>query len=1057
MSSNNENQKRRPSESSEIEENKEVKPAFRSIKAFVISKSQKPDNIENNDIIVKSRNEKLLIKLLESPKKKELISNNFEMKESFHSNVSFEAEQNNSNTSLGSFDKKLQTSFEKIGNASKKLIDVVKTSITSIVESVLENQINELSPKVKSPFRTSTPSDRSLSEDFDNLEEEDISPVVDHDHVFLKSEINRLQTELEKGKKDNDFAVKNLKESLEDRDTKICFYENDMKKLQNRYLTKCEEIRNLMEKYERIEEDLYSENQRLLSTIDLKDLCYQKKINDLETQINESNGLYNNIFNRNIELEKEVELLSSKRKCPLDKQCKSEGNICERYKTHQSLNSCPIRKQEIDDYENLKRTSQLMQGEIERLKLNLIDEKDINDTNEIRIGKFQIEIEDLKKKIFESEFELTKLALQKQDLENKLKSTEDLIKKDQSFNESKIEKIVTENHTRISDMHIEIDKLRFEKSNFLNRISQMDEEIVSLKIEKEKNILKEAELALKIADLSEKKVKSATKEEEYINQINDLEMKITNFTRINEEITFMKENLEVELKLSTESKEKIEKQNEKLLSEKLTSEENNKKIEKEFKNSQDENQRKIVQMQKNIDSLTQQLNEYQRSDDTEKLKHEINKFKKNEKQSENKIALLEGSLEEMNKFREKNEKILTEKENNLILLNVENNDLKTKLEKSEDKLERTLSEKNELSEKLKIENEKIIGLTQSINEMKNIENNQQTEFESNCKRMQCEIDSLKLDQERMNKVEKELTEVKKENKDLFDENKRLGQELEKNTEESYLITIQEQYQELLQEKQREIDELNKKIDTEKNLKTINLRLKQEIINKLREEALTNSLKMSSLEKEINNLKKSFKIPNDSNNDVIIINSKDCSCPYKVCGGQGNINENNSKHRIGANCPLNPFNQTIKKNEDFSKKKILIQDLDSDFEPPRKTVRFNDKISYEPTKETPRFSDLNSADTLDFDQIFRNKFNSCHLLKNETNFQMKKVWTYGNLINHMTEVQTRNDPIIGVWNGWGVANGRLVYLGSRGKPYYLTPGLNRVYVTDRINYIIFFEN
>ena len=55
--------------------------------------------------------------------------------------------------------------------------------------------------------------------------------------------------------------------------------------------------------------------------------------------------------------------------------------------------------------------------------------------------------------------------------------------------------------------------------------------------------------------------------------------------------------------------------------------------------------------------------------------------------------------------------------------------------------------------------------------------------------------------------------------------------------------------------------------------------------------------MSTLEKELKNLKESFKIPDDSCSDVIILNSKDCTCPYKVCGGQGNINENKSKHRM----------------------------------------------------------------------------------------------------------------------------------------------------------------
>jgi len=38
------------------------------------------------------------------------------------------------------------------------------------------------------------------------------------------------------------------------------------------------------------------------------------------------------------------ELLISKKKCPLDKKCKSEGNILGRL-THQVIHNCPIRKQ----------------------------------------------------------------------------------------------------------------------------------------------------------------------------------------------------------------------------------------------------------------------------------------------------------------------------------------------------------------------------------------------------------------------------------------------------------------------------------------------------------------------------------------------------------------------------------------------------------------------------------------------------------------------------------------------------------------------------------------
>ncbi|CAF1047514.1 unnamed protein product [Brachionus calyciflorus] len=127
----------------------------------------------------------------------------------------------------------------------------------------------------------------------------------------------------------------------------------------------------------------------------------------------------------------------------------------------------------------------------------------------------------------------------------------------------------------------------------------------------------------------------------------------------------------------------------------------------------------------------------------------------------------------------------------------------------------------------------------------------------------------------------------------------------------------------------------------------------------------------------------------------------------------------------------------------------IQEADSDFEPPKKSVRFSDKISFYSDENILPCSEIKSVPTLDFDQSITSKrglFSSS--ITNDTkksgNFE-SSCFNYRNLISDQKEeIQQKKDPIIGIWNGPGVANGRFVYLGNRGKPYYLTPGLNKTY-------------
>jgi len=56
-------------------------------------------------------------------------------------------------------------------------------------------------------------------------------------------------------------------------------------------------------------------------------------------------------------------------------------------------------------------------------------------------------------------------------------------------------------------------------------------------------------------------------------------------------------------------------------------------------------------------------------------------------------------------------------------------------------------------------------------------------------------------------------------------------------------------------------------------------------------------KCKELENQIKNFKKSFDIPDENSLPGIVIqNSVDVACPYKLCGGKGNIDKSKKSHR-----------------------------------------------------------------------------------------------------------------------------------------------------------------
>ena len=80
-------------------------------------------------------------------------------------------------------------------------------------------------------LQSSTPIlERSQNEEIENLEAE-IIPIIDQESIFLRSEISCLKDKLIKQDIDiNELKIKHSDEILE-RNTKINFLENDLKKL----------------------------------------------------------------------------------------------------------------------------------------------------------------------------------------------------------------------------------------------------------------------------------------------------------------------------------------------------------------------------------------------------------------------------------------------------------------------------------------------------------------------------------------------------------------------------------------------------------------------------------------------------------------------------------------------------------------------------------------------------------------------------------------------------------------------------------------------------------
>ncbi|CAF0860895.1 unnamed protein product [Brachionus calyciflorus] len=254
----------------------------------------------------------------------------------------------------------------------------------------------------------------------------------------------------------------------------------------------------------------------------------------------------------------------------------------------------------------------------------------------------------------------------------------------------------------------------------------------------------------------------------------------------------------------------------------------------------------------------------------------------------------------------------------------------------------------------------------------------------------------------------------------------------------------------------------------KSLKNTIVEKETEISNLSHQNPLRNEQKIKKLELEIHSAheeKKNIEIVNASllaekiNNETIIKSLKDeiqhtgIENSKTIDSLQQEINRLQDEKRIQG------IMLSAEENNSSLKIVLLLQEI-------KKLTDQNNYIKNCENKNIEKIQSLEKllADSknlsdLDADKKLKEEYDAI-LQKKDTNkfgnFESSCL-NYRNLILDLKEeIQKKKDPIIGVRDGPGVANGRFVYLGNRGKPYFLTPGLNKTYVTDRVQFIKFFE-
>ncbi|RNA33285.1 hypothetical protein BpHYR1_021267 [Brachionus plicatilis] len=235
----------------------------------------------------------------------------------------------------------------------------------------------------------------------------------------------------------------------------------------------------------------------------------------------------------------------------------------------------------------------------------------------------------------------------------------------------------------------------------------------------------------------------------------------------------------------------------------------------------------------------------------------------------------------------------------------------------------------------------------------------------------------------------------------------------------------------------EIDErvrsLSADLDFSRILNQYNKKLELKKLENLKSDLEKREDKCLIIEKELNDLKKSFNIPFDGSLPKIILrNSINTSCPYGLCRGQNNVDPNKKRHKNGINCPLNPINENLKPKYGCKDKDILNElpknleisilagisetdtDLDScldELETKRKKLDFRSKNN---NYKTVNFPTDNHSECSAIDQIGHNKSFPKYVHKGD------------------------EDQVVGIFKSRGKANCRMVTQGPYGGIYYEIP-------------------
>lgn len=632
-------------------------------------------------------------------------------------------------------------------------------------------------------------------------------------------------------------------------------YENKLKDIKNEYIVKINKLSENKEK-------LLNEKNGLLKELEEYKIKLKEYVKNNECDKGEISNICEKIKIEKAEIEMKLDILLEREKQQL-RELEEKQKII-----NESLKEIKEKQKEIDNLKFMKKSIKTEKKEImdeidkekDKLKKEIVEkEKIINELNE-KSNKLTEEkekinnemkeiVNDKNKTIIEKENEISKLQNKVTEKEMKIKE----LKKECEKNEEEKEKI-----------NKEIEGVNDEKTNEENKLKQRIKELE----EKEKELINENK------DLKYELDSLLLNENKYLNEIKELS-KVKDREMKDKELEC--ENLkEVQNKLSStitelnKTKNTLEElERERTKEKNIFEEENNRKLIEienknelikqntiDLKNLLDEKNVLEEKLKNAIDDTTGQLG---KDLNKEKSLEESNieKYKNEIKKKDNEILMKQKEISKLNEKivktdiemkgeKTKIEKILKIKDDNIQELQKSEKLLKDENEKLKNKLQEIVIEINkENIIKLKENEDKIINLEREIEETKKqIEKTREMsdKFEKEKKMQEEEFNKSKnILQDKISDYDEKIKMLENDKKNIENEKIRLEKELNKKGSEKGIL-------------EDKIKELDNKLLSKSGEQTEEIKNKLEKIEELEIEKTKNETTIKSKEQEIEKLK-----------------------------------------------------------------------------------------------------------------------------------------------------------------------------------------------------------